>query len=181
MKWAGVLASVGLTIIFIGVFTVMPAMQYGGISYVATGLNASDVEHHIHLYTNEQRTYGGLHPLERVSTIDGIARGHSEDMMSRDYFDHDTPEGLDPTARGKAAGYECRKDYGSYYTYGLGENIHHVVGRGGTAKDVAQYIVSEWMQSPGHRANIMDSAYDKIGVGVAVEGRSGVYSTQNFC
>ena len=102
-------------------------------------------------------------------------------MADRDYFDHDTPEGLDSTARGKAAGYDCRKDYGSYYTYGLGENIHYTSGMGGTTKDVARYTVLEWMQSPGHRDNIMDSAYDKIGVGVAIDGGDTVYATQNFC
>ena len=144
-------------------------------------LNASDVERYIHLYTNEERAYGGLHPLTRVAVIDGIARGHSEDMAARGYFDHDTPEGLDPTARGNAAGYDCRKDYGSYYTYGLAENIHYASGMGGDARDLARYTVSDWMQSPGHRANIMDSAYDRIGVGVAVSGGGTVYATQNFC
>lgn len=181
IRWVGPLASVGLTVIFIGVFTVMPAIQYGGTSYVAMELNASDIEHHIHLYTNEQRMYGDLHPLERVPAIDGIARGHSEDMAARNYFDHNTPEGLDQTARGKASGYDCMKNYGSYYTYGLGENIQHVGRMDGTAKDVARYTVSEWMHSPGHRANIMDSAYDRIGVGVEFDGRGGMYATQNFC
>ena len=44
-------------------------------------------------------------------------------MSNRNYFSHDTPEGLDPTDRGNNAGYTCRKDFGSYYTEGLGENI----------------------------------------------------------
>ena len=144
-------------------------------------LNASDVEYYIHLYTNEHRAYGGLHPLTRVAIIDGIARGHSEDMAARGYFEHDTPEGLDPTARGNAAGYDCRKDYGSYYTYGLAENIHYASGMGGGASDLARHTVSDWMQSPGHRANIMDPAYDRIGVGVAISGGGTIYATQNFC
>ena len=179
IRWVGPLASVGLTVILIGVFTVMPAMQHGGTSYIATDLNASDIEHHIHLYTNEQRTYGGLHPLERIRAIDGIARGHSEDMVERRFFSHYNLEGLDQTARGEMAGYRCLKAT----HHGMAENIfqHNEMGRYDTSEDAARDTVSWWMDSPGHRANIMDPAYDRIGVGVAMDDRGTVYATQNFC
>ena len=142
-------------------------------------LNASDVEYYIHLYTNEERAHGGLHPLTRVTAIDGIARGHSEDMVERRFFSHYNLEGLDQTARGEMAGYRCLKAT----HHGMAENIfqHNEMGRYDTSEDAARDTVSWWMDSPGHRANIMDPAYDRIGVGVAMDDRGTVYATQNFC
>ncbi len=158
--------------------------QSGGLACMGSAvLDAPDIELYIHQYTNEQRVLGGLEPLRHVTAIDGIARAHSEDMAARNYFSHDTLEGLDPTARGERAGYGCTKNYGTYYTHGLGENIFQYNGipRCDNASTVARYTVSEWMQSPGHRANIMDQSYDELGVGVAFDGRGSMYATQNFC
>lgn len=179
VKWLGPLVSA----VLFGIVFVIPAVQQGDFTCVEAGaLNASDIEFHIHQYTNEQRVFGGLEPLRRVPAMDGIAGAHSEDMAVRDFFSHVTPEGLDQTARGEMAGYGCTKDRGTHYTHGLGENIfqYNGISRCDTAKDVSRYIVSEWMQSSGHRANIMDS-YDELGVGVAFDERGSMYATQNFC
>lgn len=138
------------------------------------------IENLIYALTNQHRVVGGLQPLERVSLIDQIARSHSEDMAKRNYFEHNTPEGLDPTQRGMAAGYDCRKDYGSHYTYGLAENIHMHTGTWYSAEHLADEIMEGWMRSPGHRQNIMEPNYDRIGIGVAIGGGT-VYATQNFC
>ena len=138
------------------------------------------IEEFIHTMTNQHREAAGLQPLDRITKIDQIARAHSEDMAERNYFNHDTPEGLDPTDRGNAAGYPCRKDFGSHYTYGLAENISMHTGTWYGAELLADEIMKGWMNSFGHRQNIMESDYDRIGIGVAIGGGA-VYATQNFC
>lgn len=141
---------------------------------------AEQIEDLIHTMTNQHRVLAGLHPLDRIPKIDQIARSHSEDMAKRNYFQHDTPEGLDPTDRGNAAGYSCRKDYGSYYTFGLAENISYHDGTWYGATRLANEIMNGWMNSPGHYRNIMEPSYDRIGIGVAASAGA-VYATQNFC
>lgn len=139
------------------------------------------VEDHVHEMTNEERALHGIRHLAGDNRLDGIARSHSQDMADRNYFDHDTPEGRDPTDRGTAVGYNCRKDYGSYYTYGLAENIFWISRAGSNPETLAREIVDSWMGSPGHRQNILEPAYDALGVGIAVSRTGAVYATQNFC
>lgn len=142
----------------------------------------AEIESYIYIFTNKEREFRGLDTLRRVALVEDIARDHSQDMADRNYFSHITPEGLGPVDRIKF-GYNCTKDYGSYYSYGLAENIWWIewVGQSETAKDVAQETVVSWMSSPGHRANILEPAYDRIGVGVAFNDDGGMYATQNFC
>lgn len=148
----------------------------------------------IHQTVNQHRQNTGLQPLAYDATLSGIARGHSQDMARRTYFEHETPEGYDPSDRAARAGYTCRKDYGSYYTYGVAENIYlsHLVEltvyvsglpikRYKTDEQHALSIVAGWMNSPGHRNNILDRAYDRVGTGVAIAPDEKVLVTQNFC
>ena len=116
-------------------------------------------------------------------------------MAAKDYFSHTSLAGLSPTDRGNKAGYDCRKDYGSYYTYGLAENIHQgwlydsyrtlngriVSYEWFTLEGLAQTAVTGWMGSKGHRENILKSSYDRAGLGVAIAEDGKVYFTQNFC
>lgn len=139
------------------------------------------VEVHVHDMTNEARASHGIRHLASDGRLDGIARDHSQDMADRNYFDHDTPEGRDPTDRGMAVGYNCRKDYGSYYTYGLAENIYSISWAGSNPERVARQMVDSWMTSPGHRQNILESDYDVLGVGIALSRSGALYATQNFC
>ena len=138
------------------------------------------VEDLIHVLTNQYRETTGRQPLDRVFDIDQIARYHSSDMAERNYFEHETPEGLDPTDRGNMAGYGCRKDYGSYYTVGLAKNIFWHGGTWYGAELLADEIMEGWMDSPSHRESIMDPNYDHVGIGVAITSSEG-YATQNFC
>ncbi len=111
--------------------------------------------------------------------LNAIARAHSEDMTERGYFDHDTPEGLGPTERAEKAGYNCRK----LFHYGLAENITIEL----MSKDIdklAAAAVKGWMDSPGHRANLLGRQYDRTGVGASLgkwRGYQAVYLTQVFC
>ena len=154
---------------------------------------ANIIEAHIARITNEFRADNGLPALKMNEKISDVARGHSFDMMTREYMEHETPEGLDPTARAAILGLTCHKDYGSYYTEGFGENIaqdwiwdldSQYVGFGKewyTAEEMALSIMMLWVNSPGHRANLLESAYTEIGVGIAIGEDRSIYATQNFC
>ena len=116
-------------------------------------------------------------------------------MARLGYFDHTNLQDEDPTARGKRVGYDCRHDYGTYYYEGLGENIaqYYLYSSATylagveirrnyyTLNKLAAEIVDGWMNSPGHRENILNTRYDRAGIGVAVDAEEAVYATQNFC
>ncbi|MHA2055477.1 MAG: CAP domain-containing protein, partial [Candidatus Hodarchaeales archaeon] len=156
------------------------------------------LEKKIHDLINVERQNQGLIPLEWDGELNLIAREHSLDMDDSNFFDHTNPSGEDPTDRGNEAGYSCRKDYGSYYTYGLAENIHQgwlynsiiyttFMGITTTSynwmslEEIAVRSVQGWMGSLGHRENILTSTYDKEGIGVAISSDYKVYVTENFC
>ena len=144
---------------------------------------------------NQQRAQHGLSRLGSDMALAAIARSHSADMARNNYFSHTNLSGQDSSDRGAAVGYDCRKDYGSYYTYGLAENIFwstlysRYQTRNGiiVSKDyygleeLASLVVNGWMDSRGHRENILNGSYDVEGIGVAVNSDEQVYVTQNFC
>lgn len=160
-----------------------------------SGFDRRLVERHIYEMTNQERRLAGVEVLVRDESIDVIAYEHSADMAARGYFAHDTPEGLDPSGRAERTGYECRKDYGSYYTTGLAENIwqgytyssYMTAGAPSSytwlegEEELARQAVRGWMESPGHRENMLDPQYDRIGVGVEISLDEQVLATQNFC
>lgn len=89
-------------------------------------------------------------PLEMEPALRCAARVHTLDMVEREFFDHENPDGEDPTARiVVGAGYEGRA---------WGENI-----AGGSAD--AEGVMQQWMDSPGHCENILRASYRFIGVG----------------
>ncbi len=160
-----------------------------------SGFNSDIIEDYIYKFTNDERQKRDITGLSRIDEIETIARSHSLDMSNRNYYSHDTPEGLDATDRGNKAGYDCRKDFGSYYTVGLGENIAQsytyssYMTKGLTSsytwledeETLAKKLVDGWMNSADHRENILNKKYDRIGVGIAVNKDETVYATQNFC
>jgi len=110
-------------------------------------------------------------------------------MAENNFFSHVYQRGEDPTARAIRNGYNVHKELGGgWYSDGIAENIGkmvtgNVVGLGyvsNTAEAIGVAQVKSWMESPGHRANILDSQYDLIGIGVAYDGSSYYISTQNF-
>ena len=144
----------------------------------------------VHIFVNHERTERGLNELSMDPELGLIARKHSEDMAQNRYFSHDSPNGDGPDERAAEAGYRCS---GGYYI-GLGENIYQgwlyssvSYGYGGTQYDwltpleIATDAVAGWMDSPGHRENILDASYVRTGVGVAVSDEGEVLFTQNFC
>ena len=105
-------------------------------------------------------------PLTYNGLLAKAAQAHSLDMFERNYFAHDTPEGVTPSQRMKKAGYK-----GGY----TGENI----ARG---YDTPKDVVDGWIDSPGHCVNIMRAGYKELGVGYekGLDPPRDDYWTQNF-
>lgn len=152
------------------------------------------LEKQIHSLTNQYRTQNGLQALSWDDKLANIARTHSQDMALRDYFSHDTLEGKDPTDRGTSQGYRCQKTIGNLIYSGIAENIFQnnlydsvtIIGivpiyDWNSQDSLTKSTVDGWMNSPGHRENILESNYDKEGIGVAIASDDKVYITQNFC
>ena len=157
-------------------------------------INISTLESRIHELIKEKRRQKGLALLNYDSKLANIAQKHSQNMAIDNFFDHINPNGEDPTARGLKSGYRCYKDYGSYYTDGIAENLFQnnlydsITYYNGipsydwnTLEEMAQSTVDGWMNSPGHRQNILTSSYDKEGIGAAISSDNEVLITENFC
>jgi uncharacterized protein YkwD len=114
--------------------------------------------------TNAERAAARLAPLAHDPRLATAAQAHSADMVARDFYSHTSPEGLQPWDRARAAGSTHR---------GIGENI--ACGQRSPAE-----VVLGWMNSPGHRANILKPGFSRLGAGFAGGGRTGTYWTQLF-
>ena len=148
-------------------------------SRMEAATRVSDLELKVHAGINAERARNGGSPLRWEEQLAAVARAHSDDMTSRGYFSHDTPEGLGPSDRIDRAGYSCWK--GSHY--GVAENIAIEIASG-DLDDVAAEAVHSWMNSPGHRTNLLGRQYDRTGIGVSFgkwKGYDAVYLTQVFC
>ncbi|MFI0767551.1 CAP domain-containing protein [Streptomyces sp. NPDC021218] len=114
--------------------------------------------------TNAERAAARLAPLAPDPRLTAAAQAHSDDMVARDFYSHTGPEGGQPWDRARTAGATHR---------GIGENI--ACGQRSPAE-----VVRGWMNSPGHRANILKPDFTHIGVGHATGSRAGTYWTQVF-
>ncbi len=114
--------------------------------------------------TNSERQANGCPALKVNAALTTSASRHSADMAENDYFDHDSLDGRSPFDRMKAAGYSYSR---------AAENI-------AAGQPTAAAVVAGWMNSKGHRANILNCGLTEIGVGVAKGGHYGIYWTQNF-
>ncbi|MET7986916.1 sigma-70 family RNA polymerase sigma factor [Streptomyces sp. NPDC005281] len=112
---------------------------------------------------NKERAAAGCGPVTEDPQLEDAAQAHSDDMAARDFFDHTNPDGVDPGKRITAAGYR-------WSTYG--ENI-------AMGQQTPQSVMDSWMNSPGHRANILNCSFKNIGVGVH-KGSGGPWWTQDF-
>ncbi|MFB7941380.1 CAP domain-containing protein [Streptomyces sp. NPDC056049] len=112
---------------------------------------------------NAERDRAGCEPLRTEARLTEAAQGHADDMAARDYYAHDSPEGRDGGDRIKASGYAWSA---------WGENIH----KGPRTPELA---MDDWMESPAHRANIVNCAFRDIGVGVALTA-DGPWWVQDF-
>jgi uncharacterized YkwD family protein/spore coat assembly protein SafA len=113
---------------------------------------------------NQEREKNGLKPLKENWELSRIARYKSNDMKDKGYFSHTSPTYGSP--------FEMMKNFGIHYSY-AGENI-------AMGQRTAQEVMKAWMNSSGHRANILNKNFTEIGVGYAVNGKGTAYWTQMF-
>jgi uncharacterized protein YkwD len=116
--------------------------------------------------TNSERAQHGCGPLTINAKLARASQRHSADMVARRFFDHTNPDGKGPGDRLAAVGYSSG---------GWGENI-------AAGQQTPAAVMNTWMNSPGHRASILNCGYHAIGIGVAFGSGTqyGTYWTQNF-
>ena len=158
-----------------------PAFVHAGLAYVGEGrsgdvywtalwarpLTSGDLARTVAEVvglTNRERAGAGLPPLATDPLLATAAQAHSADMVDRAFYSHTSPEGSRPWDRAAAAG--ARR-------HSIGENI--ACGQRSPAE-----VVEGWMNSPGHRANILKPDFTHIGIGFAGGGPAGMYWTQLF-
>lgn len=125
----------------------------------------------IHHLTNKKRQQSGLSQLTYSSALTAIADAHSTDMAAQDYFEHTSPLGCTLT---------CRFTQANYAANTWGENIAWIHGDPlPSAKDLAASFFDSWMESDGHRKNILSNKFTHEGIGVTRTGTT-VYATVNF-
>lgn len=112
---------------------------------------------------NRERAAAGCPTLRWSGHLGTAARLHSVDMADRNYFSHTSLDGRSPADRMRAQGYPRPG----------GENI-------GAGYRTPEAAMKGWMDSSGHRANILNCRYTALGVGVGTGGKWGIYWTQNF-
>ncbi|MPM33748.1 hypothetical protein SDC9_80326 [bioreactor metagenome] len=132
------------------------------------------VEKEILTYVNQERSKAGLNPLTWEENMRPIARYKSNNMLQYNYFEHNTP------SLNNASPMDLATKYFKYNSNGYGENIFYSQGypEGTTT---AKYLVDQWMNSPGHRANILNANWTKMSAGVVFSSQGNyAYATQHF-
>jgi len=148
-----------------------PPQKYarGGTTRI---LHLKEVERMIFRFTNDARRMHGLPLLDRDADLDGTARGHSDDMLRRNFFSHINPDGLSPGDRMAPVAAATFSRTGENIWSGSGQDY-------GDSRLLARMIVDSWMSSPTHRENILRPEYTHLGVGVGVLGQE-IRTTQVF-
>jgi uncharacterized YkwD family protein len=126
--------------------------------------SVSKLESQVVTLVNQQRAKYGLSKLTVNSTLSYTARLKSQDMVKKNYFSHTSPTYGSP--------FKMMETFGIRFS-AAGENIAE-------GQPSAQAVMTAWMNSPGHRANILSPAYNRIGVGCAKNSRGVLYWTQQF-
>jgi len=157
------------TIVFfsiIAVFLFIGAIFHSAILKNTDFLSAIYPRVLVSLVNNDRQT-GSLGELTTNSTLEEVARMKAEDMATRGYFAHNTPEGEEPWYWFEKAGYQ--------YEY-AGENL-------AINFSDSEEVQKAWMNSPTHRANIMNGKFTEVGIATAegtYQGRSAVFVVQSF-
>jgi uncharacterized protein YkwD len=147
---------------------------------------------------NEERRRHRLPILERDSALDRIGLAHSIDMGKRGYFAHIDLTGRNATQRGHRADYVCVVGapdpkpaslgenlfagfrYSEYsLTYYPGEIVADFAWK--TEEEFAREVVTGWLESPPHRANLLHPAYQLHGLGIYLSLSLEFFVTQNLC
>lgn len=142
-----------------------PALIYPGQKITIPNYDATkSIENQVIQLTNQERAKYGLKPLKANWELSRVARYKSADMRDKNYFSHTSPTYGSP--------FDMMKNFGISYR-SAGENI-------AAGQTTAQQVVQAWMNSEGHRKNILSASYTEIGVGYASGGSKSHYWTQMF-
>ena len=126
-----------------------------------------ELEAGLHAEVNAARERHHLVPLHRDSRVDAVAAAHSRDMVRRAFFSHINPEGENPPARLERAGLSG---------FALAAENVGMTSRGAPNRE----IVTGWLASPIHRKNLLASAFNITGVGIARAPNGTLYYTQLY-
>jgi uncharacterized protein YkwD len=122
---------------------------------------------------NQERARENLPPLVLENKLNEAAQAHAADMLARDFYAHESPEGKTVSDRFQAAG-------GSKWLL-TAENIAKCEGCDPPlTRAYVRQMQQGWMNSPGHRANILRKGLDTFGFGMTVSGGGTLYAVQNF-
>lgn len=113
---------------------------------------------------NDERSKAGLQPLKMSEELRSIATLKARDMKDNNYFDH--------TSKTYGTPFQMLQDFGVHYS-AAGENI-------AAGQRTAEEVMNAWLNSSGHRANILNKNFDTIGIGYVEGGQYGTYWTQLF-
>lgn len=113
---------------------------------------------------NAERKKQGLNELVLSNTLNGIATEKAKDMRDKNYFSHTSPTYGTP--------FQMLQQFGVTYS-SAGENI-------AAGQTTAQQVMTDWLNSTGHRANILSKNYTELGVGYVKGGKNGTYWVQLF-
>ena len=138
-----------------------PDMIYVGDKIIISENEQQAVEEQVVSLVNKERAKAGLAPLTIDWELARVAKYKSQDMHDKKYFSHTSPTYGSP--------FDMMKNFGISYK-SAGENI-------AKGQRTATQVMEAWMNSSGHRANIMDAKYTHIGVGFVEDG---YYWTQMF-
>lgn len=142
-----------------------PGMIYAGQKItIPNAAPLSSYEKEVIRLTNLERTKRGLPALTENWQLSRVARYKSQDMIDKNYFAHNSPTYGSP--------FTMMQSFGLKFS-SAGENIAY-------NQKTPQEVVTAWMNSEGHRANILSPSYSQIGVGAAKKANGSLYWTQEF-
>jgi len=122
------------------------------------------IESQVITIVNRERASAGLPGLRLNWQLSRVARYKAEDMRDKNYFSHTAPVYGSP--------FEMMKNFGISFS-AAGENI-------AMGQQSATQVMTSWMNSSGHRQNILNARYTEIGVGIAKSGNGSIYWVQQF-
>ncbi|HBY19412.1 MAG TPA: hypothetical protein DEG71_00045 [Clostridiales bacterium] len=142
-----------------------PSLIYPGQKVnIPTIPEVTSAEKEVARLVNVERAKNGLPSLTYNWELARVARYKSQDMINKHYFNHNSPTYGSP--------FDMMKAFGIRFT-AAGENIAY-------GQRTTQEVMNGWMNSPGHRTNILSRNYTQIGVGYAKDSNGRIYWTQMF-
>ncbi|WP_412063142.1 CAP domain-containing protein [Rubrivirga sp. IMCC45206] len=192
MRWIALLLLSGCLAVPEPVPSTEPAAREGRAP------NLDGLDRRVANAANDARRRQGAEPLAWRDDLAAVARSHSRDMGRRGYFNHVSPDGASPQDRARAAEVVCEIPLRGRMRVGVAENLFLTSRYRGYAErtaggrvtrtydwytraELAQRTVDSWLDSPGHRRNLLDPVARAQGIGVAFGTDDRVYITQVLC